>query len=58
MDINMYINELRSLFTVLTFLVFIAIVIWAWSGRRREDFDEAARLALDDDAPLCGDRLN
>lgn len=40
---------MRSLVTVLTFLAFIAIVFWAWSGRRREEFDEAARMALDDD---------
>lgn len=30
-------------------LVFIGIVIWAWSGRRRRDFEEAAHLPLDDE---------
>lgn len=29
-------------------LAFIAGWIWAWSPRRRKDFDEAARLPLDD----------
>ena len=45
----MDINDMRALVTVLTFIAFIAIVVWAWSGRRREEFDQAARMALDDD---------
>ena len=47
----MDVNDLRSLFTVLSFAAFIAIVAWAWSGKRRQDFDQAARMALEDDAP-------
>jgi cytochrome c oxidase cbb3-type subunit IV len=35
--------------TVFAFLFFVAVVIWAWSGRRKTDFDKAARMALDDD---------
>ena len=58
MDITIYINELRSLFTVLAFLTFIAIVVWAWSGRRREEFDAASRMVLDDDTAVTGDRFN
>jgi cytochrome c oxidase cbb3-type subunit 4 len=30
---------------------FLAGVAWAWSGRRARDFDEAARLPLDDGEP-------
>jgi cytochrome c oxidase cbb3-type subunit 4 len=45
----MDINDVRSLLTVLTLAAFIAIVVWAWSGSRRKEFDEAARMALDDD---------
>ena len=46
------INDLRSIFTVLTFLAFIGIVAWAWSGRRRSAFEEAARLPFtEDDVP-------
>lgn len=40
---------IHSLWTVILFVVFIGIVAWAYSGRRKKDFDEAARLALDDD---------
>jgi cytochrome c oxidase cbb3-type subunit 4 len=39
----------QSVWTVVAFVVFIAIVIWAWSGKRKKRFDEAARMALDDD---------
>ncbi|KPK51517.1 MAG: hypothetical protein AMJ59_27900 [Gammaproteobacteria bacterium SG8_31] len=40
---------LRGLFTLVLMVAFVAIVIWAWSGKRRKDFDEAARLPLEDD---------
>lgn len=45
MDIHM----LRSLFTVLLFALFIAIVLWAWSGRNRQRFDQAALLPFADE---------
>ncbi|MEO5660639.1 MAG: cbb3-type cytochrome c oxidase subunit 3 [Polaromonas sp.] len=40
----MDINILRSIVTVVTFFVFIAIVVWAWSSRNAKGFDEAAQL--------------
>jgi cytochrome c oxidase cbb3-type subunit IV len=46
-----YVNDLRSIMTVLTFLSFLGIVWWAYSGRRKAAYEEAAQLALDDDAP-------
>ena len=45
----MDINTLRSIVTVATFLVFIAIVIWAWSSRNAKGFDEAAQLPFKQD---------
>jgi len=42
---------LRSLTTLFMFLVFIGIVVWAWKGRRRSDFDAAAQLPFADDLP-------
>ena len=45
----MDINDLRAISTVLAFLVFIGIVCWAYSARRREDYEAAARLPLDED---------
>lgn len=44
-------NDLRSLITLILFLVFVGIVIWAYSSRNRERFAEAARLPLDEDQP-------
>ena len=39
----------HSIWTVLMLVAFIGIVIWAWSGRQRRRFEEAARIPLDDD---------
>ena len=47
----MDVNDLRILFTVLSFGIFIGIIMWAWSGKRKNAFQEAAQLALDDDSP-------
>jgi cytochrome c oxidase cbb3-type subunit 4 len=45
MDVQM----VRAVMTVVLLAVFIGIVVWAWSGGRRADFDAAARLPLDED---------
>jgi cytochrome c oxidase cbb3-type subunit 4 len=45
----MDINDLRSITTVFLFVAFIAIVAWAYSGKRKQEFDEAASLAVGDD---------
>ena len=37
---------LHGLWTAAMIAVFVAIVAWAWSGRRKRDFEEAARLPL------------
>jgi len=47
-------NDLRAAWTVLSFLAFVGIAIWAYSGRRKQRFEEAARLPLEDDQPLPG----
>ena len=39
----------RSLFTLFMFLAFIGIILWAYSSRRKKDFDEAASLPLEDE---------
>lgn len=51
---NMDINDLRSLFTVVMFAMFIGIVWWAYGGRRKQAFEEAALLPFTDDEPLEG----
>lgn len=47
---------MRAAVTVLSFVAFIAIVVWAYSGRRKKGFDRAARSVLEekDDANNAG----
>ena len=45
----MDINDLRSIFTVLVVIMFAGIVVWAYSAKHKDSFDEAAKLALDDE---------
>ena len=52
----MDINTLRSVTTVVSFLVFVGIMAWAWSKRRSADFEEAANLPFVQDATVRGDR--
>jgi cytochrome c oxidase cbb3-type subunit IV len=40
----MDLNDLRSLVTVVSFLVFLGIVVWTWSASRRQSFSAAAQL--------------
>ena len=41
----------HSIWTIVVMVIFIGIVIWAWSGKRQSRFEEAARLPLQDDLP-------
>lgn len=45
----MDINTLRAIVTVVSLVTFLGIVMWAWSRRNRERFDEAARLPFQDE---------
>ena len=45
----MDLNDLRSAITLLSFAIFIGLVRWAWSARRRPSFDEAAQLPFSDE---------
>ena len=50
MDIGVF----HGLWTAALLVIFIGIVVWAWSGKRKRDFDEAAHIPLEDeelDAP-------
>jgi cbb3-type cytochrome oxidase subunit 3 len=44
----MELNTLRIVIELLAFSAFVAIVAWAWSGRRIEDFERAARLPFEE----------
>ncbi len=46
----------NGLLTALALFVFIVVVIWAFNGRRKKDFDDAANapFALSDEAEGSG----
>jgi cytochrome c oxidase cbb3-type subunit 4 len=46
----MDINDLRSAITVLSLLLFIALMAWTWRPRARGEHEAAARLPFDGEA--------
>ena len=46
---SMDINTLRGLATIVVLVTFITICIWAYSSKRKRDFDEAANLPFADE---------
>jgi len=45
----MDINDLRGLSTALLLVAFIGLCFWAYSNKRKADFDEAANLPFADE---------
>lgn len=45
-------NDLRALFTVISLITFVAIVIWAYSSKNKGRLDEAAQLPFTEDESL------
>ena len=45
----MDVNDLRIATTLLSFAIFIGILVWAFSRRNQTDFDAAAELPFDQD---------
>ena len=45
----MDINDLRGLSTLFLMISFIGLCIWAYSGKRKATFDEAANLPFADE---------
>jgi len=45
----MDLNDIRAWHTVVLLISFVGIVIWAYSKRRKRDFDEAANLPFADE---------
>ena len=44
-------GTIRGLGTLVLLLAFLGLVFWAFSKRRKADFDEMARLPFDEDPP-------
>ena len=45
----MDLNDIRAWHTVLLLILFLGIVFWAYSKRRKKSFDEAAKLPFADE---------
>jgi cytochrome c oxidase cbb3-type subunit 4 len=43
------IGLVRGMITLSLLLLFIGLVIWAWSSRRKDLFDRMAQLPLEDE---------
>lgn len=42
-------NLLRGIILIVLLFAFLGMVAWAWSKKRKEDFEFMGKLALDDD---------
>lgn len=40
---------LHSIWTVVLFVAFVGIIFWAWSGKRKKSFNDAAQMPLEDE---------
>ena len=52
----MDLNDARIVVTLVALVTFLGIVVWAYSGRRKQSFDKAARMALEDEEPVESNR--
>jgi cytochrome c oxidase cbb3-type subunit 4 len=43
---------------VVLLVLFVGIVIWAWSGKRKQRFDEAANIPFSEDEPTPTDKIS
>ena len=52
---DMDINALRSVVTVLSFVLFLGIALWTWSKRQRSQHEAAAQLPFleEDGEPIA-----
>ncbi len=42
-------TTLHIIWTLVALTLFVGIVIWAWSGKRKQEFEVLAHLPLEDD---------
>jgi cytochrome c oxidase cbb3-type subunit 4 len=52
----MDINDFRGILTAIIFFAFVGIWVWAWSSRRKADFEASAALPLEEDQILTIDK--
>ena len=44
-------GEFWGVYTLLMFVIFVGIWVWAWSSKRRKAFKDAANLPFADEVP-------
>ena len=42
-------TQFQIVWTIVVMIIFIGIVLWAWSGRRKESFNDAANIPLEEE---------
>ena len=48
----MDVSIVESVWSLVVLVLVVGIVIWAWSGKRKQEFDEAANIPFhEDDTP-------
>jgi len=40
---------IQSIWTLVVMVIFFGILVWAFSRKRKQEFDDAAHLPIDDD---------
>lgn len=45
----MDLSDLRTIVTTISFVAFIGVVFWAYNGKQKARFDDAANLPFQDD---------
>lgn len=54
----MDINTLRGIATIVVMITFVGICIWAYSSKRKQQFDDAANLPFADEPKASGSGAN
>lgn len=47
-------TQLSNIFTVLSFVTFIGIALWAYSGKNKARFEKIGRMEMDNDTEMTG----
>ena len=48
----------QSLWTIVVMVIFLGIVVWAFSSKRKSAFDEAARLPFEDEPQADNNKIS
>lgn len=42
-------TQIHIIWTIVVMIIFLAIVFWAWSSRRKDSFNDAANIPLEEE---------